>query len=107
MVLCCAFVFTMVSSAQAAHIHGRPSLHRAATAHAPRVSSSAEMDADTDEAHCPFCTAAHFVLPATQTAVVEAVTLLSKPAPVPSDRAPFETWHFARLSRPPPLVSHV
>ena len=100
--LCCGLLFAVFSTAQAAHIHREPDLRQKTQIHAPTVSS-----ADTDEAHCPLCSAAQSVLPASQSLPVWQVALLSAAICIAIYRKPRDPWHFARLSRPPPMSLYV
>jgi hypothetical protein len=98
--LACLLLTVFASSAQAVHKHGQWLPH-----HDTQVSSQAEGPQLPEEASCPLCVAMHSALPATA-ALPETVLLVQEPLlPVAvADAVPDLTWHFARFSRPPPVL---
>jgi hypothetical protein len=100
MAILCLLIVGFVSSAQAAHVHGQWLPHQQTQADAAVNASQTP-----SEAACPVCVAMHTALPVA--AAVPATEMVAEEpmrAPATADRVPDEAWHFARFSRPPPVV---
>lgn len=98
--LLCLLLVALSGTAQAVHTHGQWLPHQ-----------QTQFDVATDasqvpsEAACPLCVAMHSALPATAAApATEIVADKLLRAAASADRAPDEAWHFARFSRPPPVL---
>ncbi|HLI77382.1 MAG TPA: hypothetical protein VKV02_10595 [Acidobacteriaceae bacterium] len=92
----CVLLFTVITTAQAAHLH-RP----AGAGHQVQAPLAGTPSADAEE-HCPLCVAMHPALPAPMH-VAPAPVLLGEP--LPSQRqegVAGSVWAFARFGRPPP-----
>ena len=80
-------------------MHRLPERDRTAHVDSLHLSSS-----DTDEAHCPLCTAAHPALPASSPQIEVRLTLVSEKIQRKICRHPLKSWPFAQFSRPPPVL---
>jgi len=100
--LACLLMIGVVSTAQAAHVHGQLLPHK--SAHLERVVNSSELPGGEEK--CPLCVAMHSgFLPVTlKIAPIVTTTVLVKAVSV-TDRLPDSVWHFAQFSRPPPAMN--
>jgi hypothetical protein len=99
----CLLLVAFSGSAQAVHVHGQWLPHQQTQADVAVQSAQAP-----SEAACQLCVAMHSTLPVAAT--VPSTELLAQKAirvVAPADRVPDEAWHFARFSRPPPVVGIV
>ena len=96
----CLLLVGLASSVEAVHIHGDWLPH-----HAAQVGTQADgSQVPGGEEHCPLCVAMHSTLPvAAKVAPVRLVLVAVKAVSV-VDRLPNSQWHFARFSRPPPVL---
>ena len=84
---------------QTLHTHALTSVSSRTKDHAALTASAS--DSDT----CPLCVAMHSTLPVSDAAPLPAIVIY-KPllSATESDHVPDDAWHFARFSRPPPVV---
>jgi hypothetical protein len=84
---------------QTLHTHALTSVSSVAKDHA--VVTASAQDVDT----CPLCVAMHSTLPVAD-AVPSNVMVADEPSLVAdaTNHVPDQAWHFARFSRPPPVV---
>jgi len=96
----CLLLVAFSGSAQAVHVHGQWLPHQQT-----QVDKAVDASQAPSEAACPMCVAMHSALPVAAAAPATE-TVLGKPMRVAAtaDRVPDEAWHFARFSRPPPVV---
>jgi len=96
----CLLLVGLASSVEVVHIHGDWLPHHGAQVAAPADASQVP----GGEEHCPLCVAMHSTLPvAAKIAPVRLVLVAVKAVSV-VDRLPSSQWHFARFSRPPPVL---
>ena len=96
----CLLLVGLASSVEVVHIHGDWLPHHGAQIAAPADGSQVP----GGEEHCPLCVAMHSTLPvAAKIAPVRLVLVAVKAVSV-VDRLPSSQWHFARFSRPPPVL---
>jgi hypothetical protein len=98
--LACLLMVSVVSFAQAVHIHGE---WLPGDAHKAKALTGASQVPGGEE-RCPLCIAMHSALPvAAHDEAARLVLVECKPAQA-TDHAPESNWHFALFSRPPPVV---
>ena len=96
----CLLLVAFSGSAQAVHVHGQWLPHQQS-----QVDVAVDASQAPGEASCPLCVAMHSTLPVAA-AVPSTEMVAEKPMRVVAvtDSVPDEAWHFARFSRPPPVV---
>ena len=96
----CVLLVGVVSTAQAAHVHGEWLTH-----HGKRVSLPMEASQSQDQEHCPLCVAMHSSLPVSMQAVPEPLQQIAQRLTARVFAAPDKLWSFAMFSRPPPVAA--
>jgi hypothetical protein len=96
----CVLLVGVVSTVQAAHVHGEWLTH-----HGKRVSLPMEASQGQGEEHCPLCVAMHSSLPVTMQVVPEPLRQVAQTLTTRVLAAPDKLWSFAMFSRPPPVVA--
>jgi hypothetical protein len=97
--LFCVFLFGVVSTAQAAHLHGVSTDAGKHRVQAPAAGSQGP----SDEEHCPLCVAMHSAFPASIKIAPVPVVATSSVVRLQAEQDVSSAWHFASFSRPPPV----
>ena len=96
----CLLLVSFASSAQVVHIHGDWLPHHAA--HVEQLADASQLPGG--EERCPLCVAMHSALPVSNRVANVSLTTVVCRLVSAVDRLPVSQWHFARFSRPPPVL---
>ncbi len=97
--LSCVLLIGIVSTVQAAHVHGE--LLPTKSAHVEKAANPGELPGGEEK--CPLCVAMHSgFLPVTLKMAPLATTVVVVRVVSVTDRLPDSLWHYAQFSRPPP-----